>query len=42
LNKDADVNAENIDGITALMLEVNKGHTDIVNLLKQAGAKEQK
>ena len=36
----ADVNAKEKEGWTALMLAAEKGHTEIVQLLKQAGAKE--
>jgi len=40
LGKGANVNAKDNDGATALMAAVHKGHTDIVQLLKKAGAKE--
>jgi ankyrin repeat protein len=36
----ADVSARNNDGITALMIASNKGQSEMVKLLKQAGAKE--
>ena len=40
LAKGADVNAKTNDGKTALMYAADKGYTEIVRLLKQAGAKE--
>lgn len=40
LENGADVNAKAINGYTALMCAMAKGHTEVVNLLKQAGAKE--
>lgn len=39
LNKGADVNAKNNNGWTALMFAEFENHTEIVNILKQAGAK---
>jgi ankyrin repeat protein len=36
----ADVNAKDRDGWTALMFAAVKGHTDIVRVLRQAGARE--
>ena len=41
LDKGADINAKDNDGSTALKLASEKGYTDIIKLLKQAGAKEQ-
>ncbi len=35
-----DVNARDKEGFTALMGATEKGHADIVELLKKAGAKE--
>ncbi len=40
LDKGADVNAKNNNGVTALIWASKKGHTGIVQLLKKAGAKE--
>lgn len=40
LENGADVNAKDKDGKTALMLISNLGYTDIVSLLKNAGAKK--
>ena len=40
LAKGADVNAKRDDGVTALMEAKKKGHKEIVQLLKKAGAKE--
>lgn len=40
LNKGADMNAKNKNGWTASMLASKNGHTEIVQLLKKAGAKE--
>jgi ankyrin repeat protein len=34
------VNAKNNDGTTALMFAEEEGHTEIVELLKKAGARE--
>ena len=36
----ADVHAKDRDGWTALMFAAVKGHTDIVRVLRQAGARE--
>ena len=36
----ADVNAKDNEGKTALMYATEQGYTEIVQLLKQAGAKE--
>ena len=36
----ADINTKNKDGYTALDLARDKGHTEIVELLKKHGAKE--
>ncbi|MBI4824375.1 MAG: ankyrin repeat domain-containing protein [Nitrospirae bacterium] len=36
LDKGADVNAKTNDGMTALMLAADKGHTEIVRLLENA------
>jgi ankyrin repeat protein len=36
----ADVNARDNEGRTALKIAADKGHTDLVQLLKAAGAKE--
>ena len=36
----ADVNAKDNDGVTALMQASENGHTEIVSLLKSAGAEE--
>ncbi|MFB3152847.1 MAG: ankyrin repeat domain-containing protein, partial [Candidatus Acidiferrales bacterium] len=36
----ADVNARDNNGRTALMWAMEKGHADVVQLLKKAGAKE--
>jgi uncharacterized protein len=38
--KGADVNEKDNKGITALMRAKQKGYTEIINLLKKAGAKE--
>ncbi|MDI6782802.1 MAG: ankyrin repeat domain-containing protein [bacterium] len=38
--KGADVNIQNKNGKTALMIAKEFGYTEIVELLKQAGAKE--
>jgi len=40
LDAGADVNAENNDSGTALMVAEDEGHTEIVELLKKAGAQE--
>ena len=40
LEAGADVNAKGEDGKTALMIVEELGHTEIVDLLKQAGAGE--
>jgi len=40
LEKGADVNAKNHYGTTALKAASDIGHTDIVKMLKEAGAKE--
>jgi len=40
LAKGADVNAKDADGESALGVAKSKGHTDIVQLLEKAGAKE--
>jgi ankyrin repeat protein len=40
LQAGADVDTVNDDGKSALMLANEEGHTSIVNLLKEAGAKE--
>ena len=40
LDAGADVNVKGEDGYTALMFAANAGHTEIVELLKAAGAKE--
>jgi ankyrin repeat protein len=40
LVRNADVNIKNKKGLTALKYATEKGHTEIVELLKQAGAKE--
>lgn len=40
LAKGADVNAKDKKGRTALMLAIGIGRTDVVELLKKAGAKE--
>jgi ankyrin repeat protein len=40
LENDADVNVKDKDGNTALMLAIEKEYAEIVELLKQAGAKE--
>jgi ankyrin repeat protein len=40
LAKGADENAKRDDGGTALMTAKKKGHKEIVQLLKKAGAKE--
>ena len=39
LANDANVNASTIDGETALQVAEFQGHTDIVQLLKDSGAK---
>jgi ankyrin repeat protein len=36
----ADVNAKNKDGKTALMWAARYGHTEVAEILKQAGARE--
>ena len=36
----ADVNAKHNKGRTTLMVAAKKGHTEIMEILKQAGAKE--
>ena len=40
LDSGTDVNAKNNDGTTALMFAEEEGHTEIVELLKKAGARE--
>jgi ankyrin repeat protein len=41
LDENADVSAQDKgDGKTALRWAVDRGHTEIVNILKQAGAKK--
>ena len=40
LGKGADVNAKRSDGFTALMISSFGGDSEIVQLLKKAGAKE--
>ncbi len=40
LEAGADVNAKDNDGSTALMTGEEVGHTEIVEMLKKAGAKE--
>ena len=40
LEAGAEVDARDKEGKTALMRATEKGHADIVQLLKQAGAKE--
>ena len=42
IEKGADVNAEDDDGKTALMIASSKGHTDVVKYLMEKGAKEKK
>jgi ankyrin repeat protein len=39
LAKSADVNAEMINGTTALMAATKRGHADVRDLLVKAGAK---
>jgi len=41
LNAGAEVDAKDDKGKTTLMRATEKGHAEIVQLLKQAGAKEQ-
>ncbi len=41
LDHGADVNARNLFGKTALTIATNKNHTKVIQLLKQAGAKEE-
>ena len=36
----ADVNAKHKNGATALMAAAGQGHTEIVDILKQAGARQ--
>ncbi len=40
IEEGGDVNAQDKEGTTALMAASAMGHTDIVKLLKEAGAKE--
>jgi len=40
INRGADINMQSIEGKTALFYAKNKEHYDIVNILKEAGAKE--
>ena len=40
LDAGADVNEKSNDGWMALMLTEKEGHTEVVELLKQAGANE--
>ncbi len=40
LDRHADVEARENDGSTALMIAEEVGHTEIVQLLEEAGAKE--
>jgi len=40
LEAGVDVKAKNKDGQTALSIAANRGHTNIVRLLKKAGAKK--
>ncbi|MFH1096665.1 MAG: ankyrin repeat domain-containing protein [Candidatus Desantisbacteria bacterium] len=39
IDKGAKVNAKDKDGLTALIFATQNGHTEIVRLLKQSGAK---
>ena len=40
LEAGVDVNARDNDGSTALMIAEERGHTEVVELLERAGAKE--
>lgn len=42
IQNEADVNIQEKDGVTALILASARGHTDIVKLLKDAGTSVRK